>query len=448
MGVPPRPPLLAVVALIAGLAPTRTALADEPSRLANPLGLRAREEVFVSPPPPRAVPQPQTAAARPAAPTAPREATRREDAQRASEQRVSAQRETAQRPDASRENSQRETAQRTDASRENSQRETAQRTDASRENSPRVTAQRETTTRAPAQRETARAETGRPRAPTRRPRRPAPPCLSPPTEVVRVDGPRRETKQVSLTFCDGRPRPEALEALSVLARPHRFEAPEASAIRAYARRVARRPRRGETRPDPNFVAEGVRRLDAGLVPRVARIAAHFPGKAIEVVSGWRPNERPSSRHHQARAIDVRVRGVSRETLRDFARTLDETGVGYYPNSVFVHVDVRETRAYWVDRSGPGEEADYGTWPPTNEERRRVEERVVASALDTLERLREDTTADESDRAHADSPATATPNTSADQDANADHDHGAANQPPTDGTTAERASDDAAGGGAA
>jgi hypothetical protein len=266
--------------------------------------------------------------------------------------------------------------------------------------------------------------------------------------MVRVDGPRRESQQVSLTFCDGRPRPEALEALSVLARPHRVDAPEASAIRAYARRVARRPRRGETRPDPNFVVEGVRRLDAGLVPRVARIATHFPGKAIEIVSGWRPNERPSSRHHQARAIDVRVRGVSRETLRDFARTLDETGVGYYPNSVFVHVDVRDTRSYWVDRSGPGEEADYGTWPPTNEERRRVEERVVASALATLERLRDVAPPVEGDEPRGASPASTAQDEEANDAANADADQGAALAPPADGTTAERATDVTPSGDAA
>ncbi len=204
---------------------------------------------------------------------------------------------------------------------------------------------------------------------------------------MRVDGPRRETQRVSLTFCDGRPLPAALDTLSVLARPHRTPAPETRAIRAYARRLARRPRRGETRPDPGFIAEGVRRIEAGLLPRVARVAARFPGKAIEIVSGWRPTERASSRHHQARALDLRVRGVSREALRDFARTLDETGIGYYPNSAFVHLDVRDTRAYWVDRSGPGEEADYGVWPPPPEVQQQQAERIVAEALATLEALR-------------------------------------------------------------
>jgi len=29
-------------------------------------------------------------------------------------------------------------------------------------------------------------------------------------------------------------------------------------------------------------------------------------------------------------------------------------VGYYPNSSFVHLDVRDTNSYWVDYAGPGE----------------------------------------------------------------------------------------------
>jgi hypothetical protein len=205
-------------------------------------------------------------------------------------------------------------------------------------------------------------------------------------ELVRVDGARRETAWVSLTSCDGTPRPEALQTLSILARPHGTEAPSEADVRAYARRLARRPRRGEAPADPRFVAPGVLRLDAGLVPRLAHIAGRFPRKPIEIVSGWRPNERVTSRHHHGRAIDVRIRGVSRERLRDVALTLENTGVGYYPNSVFVHVDVRERRAYWVDRSGPGEDADYGPWPPPAHEVAETRERVLRSALTALASL--------------------------------------------------------------
>ena len=86
--------------------------------------------------------------------------------------------------------------------------------------------------------------------------------------------------------------------------------------------------------------------------------------------------------------------MSREALRTFARTIDETGVGYYPNSVFVHVDVRDRRAYWVDRSGPGERADYGRWPPPDREAREARERVMAIAFHALERLARPGTSDD------------------------------------------------------
>jgi len=34
------------------------------------------------------------------------------------------------------------------------------------------------------------------------------------------------------------------------------------------------------------------------------------------------------------------------------------GVGYYPNSTFVHLDVRSLPTYWVDYSKPGEPPRY------------------------------------------------------------------------------------------
>ncbi|MEZ4248989.1 MAG: hypothetical protein R3B99_12185 [Polyangiales bacterium] len=45
-------------------------------------------------------------------------------------------------------------------------------------------------------------------------------------------------------------------------------------------------------------------------------------------------------------------------LRDFCAPPRGFGVGYYPNSSFVHFDVRRRSAYWVDRSGPGEAPEY------------------------------------------------------------------------------------------
>ena len=55
------------------------------------------------------------------------------------------------------------------------------------------------------------------------------------------------------------------------------------------------------------------------------------------------------------ACDFRVEGVKTTELRDYLRkAFDKVGVGYYPNSTFVHLDVRKDRsAFWIDYSGPG-----------------------------------------------------------------------------------------------
>ncbi len=61
----------------------------------------------------------------------------------------------------------------------------------------------------------------------------------------------------------------------------------------------------------------------------------------------------NSQHVEAKAIDIRVPGVRTRTLRDVALSLDEGGVGYYPRSQFVHVDVGPVRR-WTFR-GRGED---------------------------------------------------------------------------------------------
>jgi uncharacterized protein YcbK (DUF882 family) len=53
-----------------------------------------------------------------------------------------------------------------------------------------------------------------------------------------------------------------------------------------------------------------------------------------------------SQHMEGHAIDLRVAGVSTITLRNAALSLHAGGVGYYPISQFVHVDVGPVRE-WV-----------------------------------------------------------------------------------------------------
>src|SRR5450432_2802848 len=94
---------------------------------------------------------------------------------------------------------------------------------------------------------------------------------------------------------------------------------------------------------------------------------HYPGRRIEVVSGYRhPTvaKNPHSPHMKGLACDFRVEGIKTAELRDYLRkTYEKVGVGYYPNSSFVHLDVRKDRsAFWIDYSGPGERAMYSETP--------------------------------------------------------------------------------------
>jgi uncharacterized protein YcbK (DUF882 family) len=52
-----------------------------------------------------------------------------------------------------------------------------------------------------------------------------------------------------------------------------------------------------------------------------------------------------SQHMEAKAIDIRVPGVQTAALRDTAESFEAGGVGYYPVSQFVHVDVGPVRTW-------------------------------------------------------------------------------------------------------
>jgi hypothetical protein len=76
-------------------------------------------------------------------------------------------------------------------------------------------------------------------------------------------------------------------------------------------------------------------------------------------------------------------GVHNADLFRFCRSLDDVGCGFYPNSKFVHVDVRRPgtgHAFWVDISGPGEPAHYvDSWPGVVDKGALVWDPVTASA---------------------------------------------------------------------
>ena len=116
-----------------------------------------------------------------------------------------------------------------------------------------------------------------------------------------------------------------------------------------------------------FMRDGKGRVGR-MHPRLAtlfyRVAQHYAGKRVEVISGYRPDSsNPRSPHRRGLAVDFRVPGVRNADLRDYLRrSYDKVGVGYYPNSVFVHFDVRQRSAFWIDYSGPGQEAVYSANP--------------------------------------------------------------------------------------
>lgn len=105
-----------------------------------------------------------------------------------------------------------------------------------------------------------------------------------------------------------------------------------------------------------FAATGSRpRVHPRLIALLADVSEHFGGRPIRVVSGWRDHSYyDDSRHKHSQAVDFSIPGVTNTELRDYVRRFRNCGVGFYPNSSFVHLDVRESAAYWVDYAGPGE----------------------------------------------------------------------------------------------
>jgi len=101
-------------------------------------------------------------------------------------------------------------------------------------------------------------------------------------------------------------------------------------------------------------------IDPQLIRLVAKVSDTFGGKPIQVVSGYRLESYAwQSRHKTGHAVDFAIPGVPNGAVRDFVKGLPNVGIGYYPNSHFVHLDVRGQWTYWVDYSGPGEPPRYG-----------------------------------------------------------------------------------------
>lgn len=108
-----------------------------------------------------------------------------------------------------------------------------------------------------------------------------------------------------------------------------------------------RPRESKKRKTPN----------ARLLSLLAQVSDHFGGRPLHIVSGFRlPGgfTRDTSRHVAGEAIDFRIPGVPLTVLRDYCAHFENVGVGYYPRTQFVHLDVRRQAGRWTDWSGAGQ----------------------------------------------------------------------------------------------
>ena len=95
-------------------------------------------------------------------------------------------------------------------------------------------------------------------------------------------------------------------------------------------------------------------MDPRLLDLAYRIQTNFHAQEIRIVSAYRaPRRHRKSNHGLGRALDMIVPGATDEEVAKFARELGFVGIGVYPSSGFVHVDVRSRSYFWVDRSGPG-----------------------------------------------------------------------------------------------
>ncbi len=192
-------------------------------------------------------------------------------------------------------------------------------------------------------------------------------CQRRPVTVVRYGA---ESDAFELLRCDGSMQVDALDRLTILARP-----PEV-------------PRPASLPDEPDPVAwsarhewlPSVRVVHPRLVWALQQLADAFPRRAVYIFSGYRPLARVGggttddddpagghkSMHADGRALDLMIQGVENGEILSACRKLSDVGCGFYPNSKFVHVDVRPARsgkAFWIDASAPGEPSRYvDAWP--------------------------------------------------------------------------------------
>ena len=96
------------------------------------------------------------------------------------------------------------------------------------------------------------------------------------------------------------------------------------------------------------------------------VKLHRPNAVVDIVCGYRSpwsnnflrtrsastGVAEHSQHMLSKAIDIKIPGVSTLALRNAALSLAMGGVGYYPSSQFVHVDVGPVREWQFGGRAP------------------------------------------------------------------------------------------------
>lgn len=92
-------------------------------------------------------------------------------------------------------------------------------------------------------------------------------------------------------------------------------------------------------------------IDKNLIEIIDLIQDHFGADTVEIISGYRSPEYnkklklkgrkvlDESLHMKGIAADIHLDEVDEKSIRDFAMSLKQGGVGYYPNNHFIHVDL-------------------------------------------------------------------------------------------------------------
>jgi uncharacterized protein YcbK (DUF882 family) len=108
----------------------------------------------------------------------------------------------------------------------------------------------------------------------------------------------------------------------------------------------------------DFRTQQTHPIDVALLDELHKLYGQFEGRGhFEVISGYRSpktNEAlrhvtsgvaENSLHVRGRAIDVRLTSAKTDKLRDAAIAMRSGGVGYYPDSNFVHIDTGAFRTW-------------------------------------------------------------------------------------------------------